>query len=82
MGVTTIFSWGIGGEAMKNMDYRLCTENEGAIRAYRTIFSGEPLIERKTVATLQERLPLKIHRIQKELPGGSRKPARRMRPPR
>ena len=66
--LTTIFSWGIGGEAMKNMDYRLCTENEEALQAYRKFLKGEPLIEGKTVAGLQERLPPKIHKIQKELP--------------
>ena len=66
--LTTIFSWGIGGEAMKNMDYRLCTENEEALRAYRKFLKGEPLIEGTTVAGLQERLPPKIQKIQKELP--------------
>ena len=66
--LTTIFSWGIGGEAMKNMDYRLCTENEEALRAYRKFLKGEPLIKGATVAGLQERLPPKIQKIQKELP--------------
>jgi len=66
--LTTIFSWGIGGEAMKNMNYRVCTENEEALQAYRKFLTGEPLIEGVTVAGLQERLPPKIHRIQKELP--------------
>jgi len=66
--LTTVFSWGIGGEAMKDMDYRQCTENEEALRAYRKFLKGEPLIEGKVVAGLQERLPPKIHKIQKELP--------------
>ena len=66
--LTTIFSWGIGGEAHKNMSYRLCTENEAALRAYRKFLKGEPLIEGAVVAGLQERLPPKIHRIEKELP--------------
>jgi hypothetical protein len=64
----TIFSWGIGGEAHKNMSYRLCTENEEALQAYRKFLKGEPLVEGVTVAGLQERLPPKIHRIEKELP--------------
>lgn len=71
--LTTIFSWGIGGEAMKNMDFRQCTENEEALQAYRKFLKGEPLIEGPTVATIQERLPPKIHKIQQELPAWIRK---------
>ena len=67
--LVNIFSWGIGGEAMKNMDFRVVTEGEEALRAYRKFLKGDPLIEAKTEAlTLLERLPPKIHRIQKELP--------------
>ncbi len=66
--LTTIFSWGIGGEAMKNMDFRQCTESEEALQAYRKFLKGEPLVEGPTVATIQERLPPKIQRIQKEVP--------------
>ncbi len=66
--LTTIFSWGIGGEAMKTMSFRVVTESEEALQAYRKFLSGEPLIEGETRAGLQERLPPKIHRIQKELP--------------
>lgn len=66
--LTTIFSWGIGGEAMKNMDFSQCTENEEALQAYRKFLKGEPLIEGLTVATIQERLPPKIQRNQKEVP--------------
>jgi len=63
-----IFSWGIGGEANKTMGFRVVTEGEDALQAYRKFLTGEPLIEAKTVASLTERLPLKIHRIQQELP--------------
>ena len=67
--LVNIFSWGIGGEANKNMDFRVVTEGEEALRAYRKFLKGEPLIEAKTEAlTLLERLPPKIHKIQKELP--------------
>ncbi len=67
--LVNIFSWGIGGEANKNMDFRVVTEGEAALRAYRKFLRGDPLIEAKTEAlTLLERLPPKIHRIQKELP--------------
>ena len=69
----TIFSWGIGGEAHKNMSYRLCTENEEALQAYRKFLKGEPLIEGVTVTGLQERLPLKVHKIQAEFPAWMQK---------
>jgi hypothetical protein len=73
--LTTIFSWGIGGEAMKNMNYRVCTEGEEALHAYRKFLKGEPLTEGVTVAGLQERLPPKIQKIQKELPAWMQKTA-------
>ena len=67
--LVNIFSWGIGGEANKNMDFRVVTEGEEALRAYRKFLKGDPLIEAKTEAlTLMERLPPKIQKIQKELP--------------
>ena len=67
--LVNIFSWGIGGEANKNMSFRVVTEGEDALRAYRKFLRGEPLIEAKTEGlTLLERLPPKIHRIQRELP--------------
>ena len=73
--LVNIFSWGIGGEAMKNMDFRVVTEGEEALRAYRKFLKGQPLIEARTEAlTLLERLPPNIHRIQKELPAWIQKP--------
>jgi hypothetical protein len=66
--LVNIFSWGIGGEANKNMSFRVVTEGEEALRAYRKFLNGAPLIEAKTEAlTLLERLPPKIHRIQNDL---------------
>jgi hypothetical protein len=67
--LVNIFSWGLGGEANKNMSFRVVTEGEEALRAYRKFLKGEPLIEAKTEGpTLLERLPPKIRTIQKELP--------------
>jgi hypothetical protein len=66
--LVNIFAWGVGGEAVKTMDFRVVTEGEDALRAYRKFLKGEPLIEAKMEASLMERLPPKIHRIQKELP--------------
>jgi uncharacterized Fe-S radical SAM superfamily protein PflX len=54
---------------MKNMSFRVVTEGEEALQAYRKFLRGDPLIEAKTeTSTLMERLPTKIHKIQKELP--------------
>ena len=61
-----IFSWGIGGEAHKTMGFRVATEGEEALQAYRKFLKGEPLIEAKMELSLDERLPLKVHKIQAE----------------
>jgi hypothetical protein len=60
--LVNIFSWGIGGEANKNMSFRRVTEGEEALQAYRKFLKGDQLVEAKTDAlTLLERLPSKIH---------------------
>jgi hypothetical protein len=66
--LVNIFAWGVGGEAMKTMDFRVVTEGEDAIRAYRKFLKGDTLVEAKETSTLMERLPPKMHKIQKELP--------------
>jgi hypothetical protein len=66
--LVNVFAWGIGGDANKNIDFRVVTEGEEALQAYRKFLKGEPLVEAKTVASLTDRLPPKIHKIQKELP--------------
>jgi len=67
--VTNIYSWGIGGDANKHMDFRVVTEGEEAIRAYHKFLQGDPLLEAtSTGSSYLERLPAKIHRIQSELP--------------
>ena len=69
-----IFSWGIGGEANRNMDFRVVTEGEEAIHAYRKFLAGAPLVEAPTTTSYLERLPQKIRRIQRELPAWITKP--------
>ncbi len=72
--LVNIFSWGIGGEANKNMSFRVVTEGEEALAAYRKFLKGDQLVETKTEAlTLMERLPPKIHKIQNELPAWMQK---------
>ncbi len=71
--LVNIFAWGIGGDAMKNMSFRVVTEGDDALCAYRKFLSGEALVEVRTTESLMERLPPKIHRIQKELPAWMQK---------
>jgi len=71
--LVNVFAWGIGGEAMKKMDFRVVTEGEDALQAYRKFLKGIPLIEAAQTASLMERLPPKIHQIQRELPAWARK---------
>jgi hypothetical protein len=67
--LVNIFAWGIGGEAIKGkIGFRVVTEGEESLQAYRKFLKGEPLVEGETVASLTDRLPPKIHKIQKELP--------------
>lgn len=67
--LVNIFSWGVGGEANKNMDFRVVTEGEEALRAYRKFLHSEHLVETiSKTSSYMERLPTKIHRIQQELP--------------
>jgi hypothetical protein len=72
--LVNIFSWGVGGEAHKNMDFRVVTEGEEALRAYRKFLRGERLVEvLSATSSYLERLPAKIHRIQRELPAWAEK---------
>ena len=67
--LVNVFAWGIGGEAMKGkIGFRVVTEGEEALQAYRKFLKGAPLVEGATVASLTDRLPPKIHQIQRELP--------------
>ena len=67
--LVNLFSWGLGGEALKNKNFfRIATENEEALAAYRKFLRGESLNE----APLSSFSPVvfqgKIKSIQKELP--------------
>jgi len=71
--LVNVYSWGIGGEANKNMSFRVVTEGEEALGAYRKLLKGEALVEGQITLTLMERLPPKIHRIQEEFPAWMQK---------
>ena len=67
--LVNVFSWGVGGEANRKMDFRVVTEGEEALNAYRKFLKGERLVETVSISSSYlERLPAKIHRIQQELP--------------
>ena len=67
--LVNVFSWGVGGEANRNMDFRVVTEDEEALRAYRKFLGGKPLREAVSTATFDPAsLPGKIHHIQQALP--------------
>lgn len=67
--LVNIFAWGIGGEANRHMDFRVVTEGPEALAAYRKFLKGDRLTEaRIETSSYMERLPVKIRRIQKELP--------------
>lgn len=67
--LVNIYSWGLGGDANKKMDFRVVTEGDEALIAYRKFLMGRPLTESAvTMTSILERLPAKIHRIQEELP--------------
>jgi hypothetical protein len=71
--LVNIFSWGIGGEAHRNMSFRVVTEGEPSLQAYRKFLKGEPLIEAPITVTMLESLPPKIQKIQRDLPEWIRK---------
>ena len=71
--LVNVYSWGLGGEANKNMSFRVVTEGEEALGAYRKFLKGDPLIEGQITLTLLDRLPPKIHKIQEELPAWIKK---------
>jgi hypothetical protein len=66
--MTNIFSWGIGGEAMRDNFFRKATENPEALAAYAKFLRGELLVESAAKGFSSEVFQAKIQRIQKELP--------------
>ncbi|MDG3002401.1 hypothetical protein [Paludisphaera mucosa] len=67
--MTNIFSWGIGGEAMRDNFFRKATENPEALAAYAKFLRGEPLVESAATGFSSEAFQAKMRRIQGELLG-------------
>jgi hypothetical protein len=73
-----VFSWGIGGEAMRNNFFRQATENPEALAAYAKFLRGEKLVESSAQgfsASFQD----KMRRIQSQLPPLLQNPEQRAR---
>jgi hypothetical protein len=66
--MVNIFSWGVGGEAQRKVNFfRLATENAEALAAYAKFLRGEKLVESATGFS-SEAFQAKMRRIQAELP--------------
>ena len=67
--MVNIFSWGIGGEAMRNNFFRRATEGPECLAAYAKFLRGEKLVETARTGFSSEMFQEKMHEIQAELPG-------------
>ncbi|MBS0210285.1 MAG: hypothetical protein JSS27_15170 [Planctomycetes bacterium] len=66
--LTNVFSWGIGGEALRESFFRQATENPECLAAYAKFLRGEPLVESAATGFSSEAFQAKMRRIQAELP--------------
>ncbi len=67
--MVNVFSWGIGGEAMRNNFFRRATENPEALAAYAKFLQHVTLAETSPTGFSSAVFQDKMRRIQKELPG-------------
>jgi len=74
--MVNIFSWGIGGEAMRENFFRRATENPEALAAYAKFLHGEDLVETAPTGFSIASFQGKMRRIQKELPEWAKEPGR------
>jgi hypothetical protein len=66
--MVNLFSWGIGGEAMRDNFFRKATEKPEALAAYAKFLRGEKLVESAATGFSSEGFQAKMRRIQTELP--------------
>ena len=66
--MVNIFSWGIGGEAMRNNFFRRATENPEALAAYAKFLRHQTLVETAPTGFSAAAFRDKMHRLQRELP--------------
>jgi hypothetical protein len=67
--MVNIFSWGIGGAAMRDNFFRKATENPEALGAYAKFLRGETLAESAPTGFSSAAFQAKMRRLQAELPG-------------
>jgi hypothetical protein len=77
--LVNIFSWGIGGDAMRNNFFRRATENPEALAAYGKFLRHATLVETAPTGLSSEALRAKLQRIQKELPAWAQKSGEQQR---
>lgn len=66
--MVNVFSWGIGGEAMRHNFFRKATESPEALAAYVKFLKHETLIESAATSFSASNLQNKMQRVQQELP--------------
>jgi hypothetical protein len=66
--MVNIFSWGIGGPAMRDNFFRKATENSDALAAYAKFLRGGTMVETASSGFSAALLQEKMHRIQNEFP--------------
>lgn len=66
--MVNVFSWGMGGETMRNNFFRRATEGPEALSAYAKFLKHEPLVETTATGFSPEAFQDKMHRVQKDLP--------------
>jgi hypothetical protein len=74
--MVNVFSWGIGGAAMRDNFFRRVTENPEALAAYAKFLRHEALVEAAPTGFSAASFQAKMHRIQKELPDWVQKSGR------
>jgi hypothetical protein len=67
--LANVFSWGIGGEPMRDNFFRRATENPEALAAYAKFLRHATLVEAAPTGFSSEAFRAKMQRIPKELPG-------------
>ena len=77
--MVNIFSWGIGGEAMRDNFFRRATENPEALAAYAKFLRGGELAESVSQGFSASSFQDKMHRLQRELPAWVQKSGQQAR---
>lgn len=74
--MVNIFSWGLGGDELRDNMFRQVTERPEAIAAYRKFLAGEALVENPPEPLSIERFRTKVESIHRDLPAWARRTGR------